>query len=193
MKTNLAAYDNSWYRPGSLVKRVLWHLTSLLFFRSAFPFSGVKTRLLRVFGARVGRGVVIKPHVTVKYPWFLSVGDHSWIGEGVWIDNLARVVIGTNVCLSQGACLLTGNHNYKKSSFDLVLGPVTIEDGVWIGAKAVVCPGVTCYSHSVLSVGGVATADLRPYTVYAGNPASKRRERVDGHYAPERRHRQGGC
>lgn len=178
MKTNLSSYDNSWYKPGPLLKRGLWYLASAVFFRTAFPFSPLKTALLRLFGARVGRGVVIKPHVTIKYPWFLSVGEHTWIGEKVWIDNLAQVNIGADVCLSQGAYLLTGNHNYQKPSFDLVLGTVDLEDGVWIGARAVVCPGVRCLSHSVLSVGSVATADLEPYTIYAGNPALKRRERV---------------
>lgn len=178
MKTDIASYDNSWYKPGPVLKRALWYLTSVIFFRTAFPVSIIKTGLLRAFGAKVGKGVVIKPHVVIKYPWFLSVGDNTWIGEKVWIDNLARVDIGSNVCLSQDAYLLTGNHNYQKPSFDLILGTITLEDGVWIGAKAVVCPGVKCCSHSILSVASVATTNLEAYTVYAGNPASKRRERV---------------
>lgn len=178
MKTNLATYDNSWYKPGPPLKRICWYFTSAVFFRTVFPFSLLKATLLRLFGARVGRGVVIKPYVTIKYPWFLSIGDNTWIGEKVWIDNLTQVTIGANVCLSQGAYLLTGNHDYQKPSFDLLLGTITLEDGVWIGAKAVVCPGVKCCSHSVLSVASIATTDLEPYTVYAGNPALKRRQRV---------------
>lgn len=178
MKTDLAAYDNSWYNPGSPYRRVLWYLTSLLFFRSAFPFSGVRLRLLRAFGARIGRGVVIKPHVSIKYPWFLSIGDHTWIGEKVWIDNLTDVTIGSNVCLSQEAYLLTGNHNYREPTFNLMIGKITVEDGVWIGARAVVCPGVTCFSHAVLSVGSVATTDLQAYTVYTGNPAVATKSRL---------------
>ena len=134
--------------------------------------------MLRLFGAKIGKGLVIKPKVNIKYPWFLEIGDHVWIGEEVWIDNLTLVKIESNVCISQGAMLLTGNHNYKKSSFDLITGQITLEDGVWIGAKSVVCPAVTCHSHSVLAVGSIATKDLEPYTIYQGNPAQPIRKRI---------------
>ncbi len=130
-----------------------------------------------MFGAKVGVGVVIKPNVNIKYPWFLEVGSHCWIGEGVWIDNLAKIIIGNNVILSQDSYLLTGSHDYKITTFDLMLGEILLEDGVWIGAKAIVCPGVKCHSHSVLSVGSIATQDMDPYTIYQGNPAIVKRER----------------
>lgn len=176
--TDLSKFNNDWYSPGaSLFKRGLWYLFNNAFFHSRFPFSGFKVFLLRMFGAKVGQGVVIKPSVNIKAPWRLSVGDYSWIGEKVWIDNLVQVNIGKNCCLSQGAFLLTGNHDYKKSTFDLITGEITLEDGAWVGAKAVVCPGVTCRSHSVLSVGSVATHDLEAYGIYQGNPAVKIRER----------------
>ena len=178
MRTDLSQYDNSWYQPGPKVKRIIWYFINLLFFKSAFPFSGLKAGLLRAFGARVGRGVGIKPHVSIKYPWFLTIGDYTWIGERVWIDNLTDVVIGANVCLSQEAYLLTGNHNYKKPTFDLMLGKIVLEDGVWIGARAVVCPGVTCYSHAVLTVSSVATQNLEAYGIYTGNPAEKIKQRL---------------
>ena len=99
------------------------------------------------------------------------------IGEHVWIDNLVPVSLGANCCISQGAMLLTGNHNYKKSTFDLITGEIHLEDGVWIGAKAVVCPGVICRSHSLLTVGSVATSSLEAYCIYQGNPAQKIRDR----------------
>lgn len=179
MATTLSAYNNDWYKPGNPFKRGCWFLVNLVFFKTGmFPFYGLKSSLLRIFGAKVGNGVLIKPFVNIKYPWFLEIGDHAWIGENVWIDNLARVTIGNNVCLSQGAFLLTGNHNYKKSSFDLMLKPIIIEDGVWIGAKATVCPGISCGTHSVLSVGSVAVSDMEAYGIYSGNPAVKIKERV---------------
>ena len=133
---------------------------------------------MRLFGAKIGKGVVIKPSVNIKYPWFLEIGDHAWIGEKVWIDNLVPVKIGPNVCISQGAMLLTGNHNYKKETFDLITGEIILEEGAWIGAKAVVTPGVTCKEHSVLAVSSVAVEDLEPYTVYQGNPAKPIRKRT---------------
>ncbi len=179
-RTDLSVYDNRWYHPGaSGPRRMLWYFVNALFLINPLnPVSSLKVSLLRLFGAKVGRGVTIKPNVNIKYPWLLQVGDHVWIGEGVWIDNLTLVTIGDHVCLSQGALLLTGNHNYKKSTFDLITGPITLEDGVWIGARSVVCPGVRCGSHSVLAVGSVAAKDLKPYMIYQGNPAAAVRERI---------------
>lgn len=178
-KTNLAAYDNQWYQPGSLVKRALWYATSAVLFRNAlFPFSSLKVFLLRLFGAKVGKMVRIKPCVTIKYPWFLVVGDYTWIGEDAWIDNLGMVTIGNNVCLSQGCLLLCGNHDYTQSSFDLIVKGIVLEDGVWIGARSIVSGGVVCGDHSVLAAGSVANRDLEAYSVYRGNPAVKVRERV---------------
>lgn len=171
--TNLSTFNNTWYKPGSAAKRLLWYVVHEIFFDSAFPMSNVKVALLKLFGARVGIGVVIKPKVRIKYPWKLRIGNHAWIGEGVWIDNLDEVSIGSHCCISQGAMLLCGNHNYKKSSFDLMIGSITLEDGVWIGAQATVCPGVKCGSHAVLTVGSVATKNLEADGIYQGNPAVK--------------------
>lgn len=178
-QTNLSSYNNSWYDPGtSFFVRGLWYLVNACFFTSYFPFSGIKVMLLRLFGAKVGKSVVIKPAVNIKYPWKLQIGDNVWIGEKVWIDNLAKVNIANDVCISQGAMLLCGNHNYKKSTFDLITLEIHIKEGAWIGAKSVVCPGVVCHSHSVLAVGSVAITNLEAYTIYQGNPAVKVRERV---------------
>jgi len=179
VKTNLSLYNNSWYKPGgNVVKRTLWYFTNILFFINPLnPLSSLKVILLRLFGAKIGNGVIIKPGVNIKYPWLLSIGDHCWIGENVWIDNLAQVTIGNHSCLSQGAFLLCGNHNYKKNTFDLIVKPITLEEGAWVGAMSIVCPGVTLRSHSVLTVHSVATATLEPYSLYKGNPAVKIRER----------------
>lgn len=177
--TDLRQFNNADYQPGPLLLRALWFVVNAVFFiNPIFPFSGIKRSLLRAFGAKVGHGVIIKPSVNIKYPWRLSIGAHSWIGERVWIDNLAHTSIGAHCCLSQGAMLLCGNHNYSLQSFDLITGPITLEDGVWIGAQSTVCPGVTAYSHAVLAVNSVATHDLKPYTVYRGNPATEVRQRV---------------
>lgn len=178
MVTDLSKFNNDHYQPGGILKRTLWYITNVVFFKSAFPVSSIKCLLLRLFGAKVGTGVVIKPYVNIKYPWLLEIKNHVWIGEEVWIDNLAQVTIGNNCCISQGAMLLCGNHDYKKSSFDLITGSITLEDGVWIGAKTVVCPGVTCHSHAVLTVGSVASKDLEPYTIYRGNPAQVVKKRT---------------
>jgi len=96
----------------------------------------------------------------------------------VWIDNLVMITIGANACLSQGALLLTGSHNYKKTTFDLITGSIILEDGAWIGAQAIVNQGITVASHAVLTSGSVATKNLAAYAIYQGNPAVKVRERA---------------
>jgi putative colanic acid biosynthesis acetyltransferase WcaF len=170
---DLKSFSNEGYIPSkSKLKILVWNFVNVLFFINPLnPFSSLKIFLLKLFGAEIGVGVVIKQGVNIKYPWFLSIGDYSWIGENVWIDNLAHVDIQSNVCISQGAMLLTGNHNFTKSTFDLILGEISLESGVWIGAKSVVCPGVRCKTHAVLTVGSVATTHLEPYSVNQGNPA----------------------
>jgi putative colanic acid biosynthesis acetyltransferase WcaF len=177
-----ADYNNDWFKKqinASKLKQALWFISNVLFLINPLnPSSGIKKFFLRIFGAEIGQDVVCKPGINIKYPWKLKIGDHTWIGEKVWIDNLAEVQIGKNCCLSQGAMLLTGNHNYSSPTFDLSVKKIVLEDGVWIGAQAVVCPGITCGSHSVLSVQSVATKDLEPYNIYQGNPAILIKERV---------------
>ena len=179
LKTDLSTFNNSWYKKGgSSLKCLTWYIVNAVFFNSAFPVSSVKCSLLRLFGANVGTGVVIKPFVNIKYPWNLKVGNNVWIGEKVWIDNLGFVQLNDNACISQGAMLLCGNHNYKKESFDLMVGDILIEDGAWIGAMSVVCPGVNVGSHAVLTVNSVAVSNLLPYKIYQGNPALFTKDRI---------------
>ena len=179
-KVDLSKFNNDWYKPGkNKIIRGLWYLINAFFFISPlFPFSSAKKILLEIFGAKIGKGVVIKPSVNIKYPWRLKIGDYSWIGEKVWIDNLDDIEIGSNVSISQGALLLCGNHNFKKTTFDLMIGKIIIKDGTWIGAKTVVTGGVICHSHSILTVGSVASKNLDAYGIYKGNPAEfiKKRE-----------------
>jgi len=179
MNVDLGAYDNRGYDPGAgRFKRSLWYVVNAVLFHSwLFPGSSLKCRLLRLFGAKVGRGVRIKPRVNIKYPWYLAIGDNVWIGEGVWIDNLTWVRLGSNVCLSQDAYLLTGNHDYKDPAFGLILGEIVIEEGAWIGAQAVVCPGVRIGRCVVLTVASVMQSDAAEYGIYRGNPAVQIRER----------------
>jgi putative colanic acid biosynthesis acetyltransferase WcaF len=178
-KVRLDTFNNEWYNPGrNFLIRLIWYYLNTWFIHSGWlPSSGFKVRLLRLFGAKIGTGVVIKPYVNIKYPWFLTIGNYSWIGENVWIDNLTQVHIGNHVCISQGALLLTGNHNYKDAAFGLITGSIRIEDGCWIGAQSCVCPGVTCNQDSVLSVQSVANADLLAGGIYQGNPAKFKKYR----------------
>ena len=116
----------------------------------------------------------------IKFPWKLIIGDNVWLGENSWIDNLDYVTIGSNVCISQGALLLTGNHDYSVSSMPYRNAPIVIEEGVWVGAEVVVCPGVTMHVNSIATVGSVITKSTEVDGIYQGNPAVLvRKRRID--------------
>ena len=103
-RSDLSKFNNQNYRPGNILVRTLWYFVNLIFFKSSWlPFSFFKVFILRIFGAKIGKYIVIKPSVNIKYPWKLKLGNNVWIGENVWIDNLDKVDIGNNVCISQGA------------------------------------------------------------------------------------------
>lgn len=177
---NLCGYDNSWYKPGgSLAKRAAWFFLGQPLLRCSWiPSSAMRIHLLRLFGARIGGGVVIKPSVEVKYPWHLIVGEHCWIGEHVWIDNLTRVQLGSNVCVSQGAYLCTGNHDWTDPHFGLMIAPIHLEDGAWAGAKCILAPGTTLGAGAIAAAGAVVTGNIPAYEIYAGNPAKYVRRRI---------------
>ncbi len=161
-KRRLADYDNSDFDPGrGAVTRILWWYASLIFVESGwFPFSGLKVWLLRRFGAQIGNGVVIKPHVRVKYPWRLVVGNDCWIGQGVWIDNLAVVTLEDDVCISQGAYLCTGSHNHRSPTFELITRPIRLRQGSWVTCHTVILPGSTIHPRQVIGAGQVFQSDL---------------------------------
>jgi len=161
---NLAHYSRPEI-PGNrnFLWRICWYLVNSLFFRSAIlgllP-NGPKARILRLFGAKIGRGLVCKPRVNIKYPWFLSIGDHVWLGEELWIDNLCEVSIGSNVCLSQGVRILTGSHDWTAPEFPFFAQPIKINDGVWVTAFCRLSPGVTVPSNVVV-LGDLSRTVLR--------------------------------
>jgi putative colanic acid biosynthesis acetyltransferase WcaF len=179
-QTDLSSYENKPFHPGgNKFTRTLWYYVNSITFKTGlFPISVMKVFLLRIFGANIGKNVTIKPCVNIKYPWNLTVGNNTWIGEGVWIDNLVMITIGSNISISQGAALLTGSHNYKNTTFDLITGSILLEDGSWIGAFSVVNQGITVASHAVLTTGSIATKNMEAYCIYQGNPAVKIRHRI---------------
>lgn len=180
LKTQLHKnFDTGNFKIGApILKQVLWYFTDVIFFKSRFmPVSSVLVALLRLFGSRIGKEVRIKPGIHIKYPWKLEIGDYSWLAD-CYIDNLDQVKIGKNCCISQQAVLITGNHNYSRTNFDLMTGPIVLEDGAWIGAAATVGPDVTLHSHAVLTMGSVANKNLLSYSIYQGNPAVKVKDRA---------------
>lgn len=155
----------------STAKQCCWYFISILFFQTGLiPFSNVLVFILRIFGAVIGKDVRIKPGIRIKYPWKLTIEDHAWLDHCI-IENLDHIYIGKNACVSINCMLLTGNHDYKASTFSLITKPVVIQDGAWVASGAIVCPGITIYTHAVLKSGSVATKDLEAFAVYQGNPA----------------------
>ena len=170
---DLQRYDNSWYHPGgSFLKRSLWFFLGQPILRAAWiPSSTLRVSLLRLFGARIGQGVVIKPSVDVKYPWHLVVHNHVWIGEHVWIDNLTTVTVESHVCLSQGAYLCTGNHDWTDPTFGLIVAPIVLREGSWAGAKSILTPGSVLGAGAIAAAGAVIAGTVPDLQIFAGNPA----------------------
>jgi len=154
------------------IRYAFWLLISNVFFLTNIPYPNfTKVFILKCFGCKVGKNVVIKPWVKIKFPWMLSLGNSVWLGESVWIDNISEIKVGNNVCISQGALLITGNHNYSSEKFELISKPIIIEDGVWVCANTILIGGITIHSHAVLAINSLASKDLEPYSIYSGNPA----------------------
>jgi putative colanic acid biosynthesis acetyltransferase WcaF len=170
---HLDQYNVGAYTPGAtLLQQLLWYFLGDPLVRTILlPISGIKVFILRLFGARIGQGVCIKPGVKIKFPWRLTLGDHTWLGEQAWLDNVAPITVGSHVCISQGAYLCTGNHNWRDPHFALTAAPITIGDSAWIAANATVGPGVTVGAGAILGLGSVACRDLQPWMIYQGNPA----------------------
>jgi len=172
MPVDLSRYDGTTYSPGRpFWIQALWFFAGLPLLRcQLLPLSSVRRALLRAFGSKIGKAVVLKPGVRVKYPWFLEIDDDAWIGEDVWIDNLGPVRIGRSACLSQGAYLCTGNHDWTDPRFGLRVGPITIGDSAWVGAKCFVGPGVVMEDSAVAAAGSIVSGRLAAGMIYAGNP-----------------------
>ncbi|QDV76287.1 WcaF family extracellular polysaccharide biosynthesis acetyltransferase [Botrimarina mediterranea] len=170
---DLSGYTPGGYRPGrGKLTQIVWYFVSVFVFESGwFPVSRLKCSILRCFGAKVGRNVTIKPNVRIKYPWRLNVGDHTWIGQESWIDNLGDVRLGSHVCLSQRAYLCCGGHDHRRRGFDLIVGDITLEDGSWVGAGATVLGGVTVGTNAIAAAGSVVTKDVPAAKVVGGVPA----------------------
>lgn len=157
---------------------MFWYLVKCVFFLSPLPWpSRWKTILLRAFGAEIGRGVYWKPRVNIHIPWRLKVGDFTWVGEEVCIINFAPVTIGAHCCISQRAFLCSGNHDYRSTDMGYRHAPITVEDGVWVGANAFIGPGVRIGTDAVITAMSLATRDLPGGWVYGGQPCQPLRRR----------------
>lgn len=158
-------------RGASKAKEMLWYAVKVVFFLSAIPYpSRFKVFLLKAFGAKVGKGLVIKPRVNIHFPWKLAVGDNVWIGEEVFFLNFELLTIGNNVCISQKVFVCGGNHDYKDPTMPYRNGVIVLEDGSWVGAASFVGPNVKIGINTIVSVGSIVTKSLPENGVFGGNP-----------------------
>ncbi|HLG19336.1 MAG TPA: WcaF family extracellular polysaccharide biosynthesis acetyltransferase [Bdellovibrionota bacterium] len=176
---DLSKFDNRNFRRGrSYWIEVLWRVVSAILFQSSwFPFYAPKRFLLRCFGGSVGRGVLIKPRVTITFPWKLRLGDFSWVGEEVWLDSLDEIRIGAHACIAQRAYLCTGTHDSRIPTFDLLTKAIEIGDGAWVGAGSSIAPGVHVGPEAFIQLGSVVVNDVPSRAIVRGNPAQKTGER----------------
>jgi putative colanic acid biosynthesis acetyltransferase WcaF len=150
----------------------LWQAAWLLLFRPVPWFWHAPRRaLLRLFGARIGRGAQIMPSVRVWAPWNLALGDHATVSHGVDLYNVARIDIGAHATVSQRAFLCTATHDIDHPNMPLVTAPVRIGAGAWVCAEAYVHPGVEIGTDAVAGVRAVVLHDVPPGQVVGGNPA----------------------
>jgi len=162
---------SAWGRSRSTV--YLWSIVELLLVTNPWQISsGLRVSVLRLFGAKIGAGVIYRPRTRVKFPWKLEIGDRSWIGEGVWIHNQDRVVIGHDVVVSQESFITTGSHAHRRD-MALLTRPVHIGDGVWITSRCVILGGASI-GRSALVTPGTVLSGVVPEGRIWGAPTSPR-------------------
>ncbi|HBG73901.1 MAG: colanic acid biosynthesis acetyltransferase WcaF [Chloroflexi bacterium GWB2_49_20] len=173
------------FRGKSVVIVQLWWLVQSTFFAWSPQFMyGWRIFLLRLFGAKIGKKVLVRPTVRVTYPWKVSIGDFSWIGDDVVLYTLGNITIGSHTVISQGSYLCTGSHDYTQPSFDIYAEEIKIGDGVWIASDVFISPGVTLGDGAVVGVRSTVLNDLPAGMMCYGYPAKPirpRRMKTDAH------------
>jgi putative colanic acid biosynthesis acetyltransferase WcaF len=166
MKRDLAVFK---LRAGFTVRMktriALWFFMQHLIFKRSFFPSPLRSQFLRIFGALIGRRVIIRRGVKIHFPWQLEVGDDCWIGEEVWFINHEKVKIGSNVCISQRSIICSGGHDYRSASLEYAHIPIEIKDGAWVCLDAKVLPGVTIGECSVVSAGEIVRKSVPDYSM----------------------------
>ena len=177
---NLHRYDQSHFDRGrsGWVILLWWLLQSIWFPLTLHNLHGPRRWLLRRFGAKIGKGVVIRPSARFTYPWKVEIGDYSWIGDQVEFYSLDRICVGSHVVISQNSYLCTGSHDLQDPHFRLVTAPIVIENGVWVATDCFVAPGVTIGANSVVGVRSTVLKDLPSGYLCYGTPCVPKTPRV---------------
>ncbi|WP_207429629.1 WcaF family extracellular polysaccharide biosynthesis acetyltransferase [Pedobacter sp. SYSU D00535] len=163
---------------GNRLLRLIWNVAYILLFRfSPRPLHPWRAVLLRMFGAKVGRGVHVYPAVKVWAPWNVDLGDQCGIGDGVTLYSQGKITIGKLAVVSQGTHLCAGTHDYTKAGFPLLTAPISIGERAWLAAEVFVHPGISIGEGCVVGARSVVTKDMPAWQVCAGHPCKPLKER----------------
>jgi putative colanic acid biosynthesis acetyltransferase WcaF len=161
-----------------IIVQFWWLIQGTLFRMSPQFMYGFRRFLLRLFGAKIGKKVIIRPSVKITYPWKLSIGDYSWIGDQVDLYTLGNIIIGKNVVISQKSYLCTGSHDYLKEDFSIFQKPITIQDQVWVASDVFIAQGITIGEGSIVAARSSVFKDIPSNKICAGSPVKIIRERI---------------
>lgn len=160
------------------LKRAVWLVIQDYFFRfSPYPLNNLRCSILRLFGAGIGKRIIIRPSVRIDSPWNLTMGDYSWIGENVLLNSVDRITIGKHCCISQGCLLSSATHDYTKENFNIIKSPISIGNGVWIGAGSMIHPGIKVGNNAIIGAMSNVLKDIKEGTINFGNPCRFVRKR----------------
>lgn len=162
----------------AIVVQLWWIVQATLFLHSPQFMYAWRNWLLRLFGATIGKHVIIRPTVRITYPWKLTIGDYSWVGDHAELYTLGPVTIGKHAVISQNSYLCTGSHDYKSESFDIYAEPIVIEDEAWVAADVYVAPGVTIGRGAVIGARSSVYTDMPSGMVCIGSPAKPVKPRL---------------
>lgn len=182
----LAAFDGNgeaWGKPAWVV--ALWLVAEWLFVTNPLQVSsGLRIKVLRAFGARIGENVIFRPRTRVKSPWKLVIEDDCWIGEGVWFHNQDMIHVENDCVISQDTFLTTGSHRHR-DGMQLITAPITVHAGAWVTARCFVTGGSLIGRSAIVSPLSVVRGSIPANAIASGNPAVVVGTRFDAASSPE--------
>ena len=179
VKQDLSKYKTpEGFRGRSKYFVLTWWIIYALFFRPSLqPFYGWRRFLLRCFGAKIGKKVLIRPTARITYPWKVKIGNYSWIGDEVQLYSLGEISIGDHTVISQRSYICTGTHDYNSESFDIYAHPINIGDHCWIATDVFVSPGITIGDGAVVGARSTVVKNIAPNTINIGSPSKEIKNR----------------
>ena len=160
-----------------VIVQLWWIVEKTLFAWSPQFFYGWRRFLLRLFGAKIGKNVLIRPSAKFTYPWKISIGDYTWIGEDCILYSLGNITIGKHVAVAHGVYFNTGLHDYTKESFNIDYQEVIIEDEAWITNDVYIAPGVRIGKGCVIGARSNVFKNMPEGFICYGNPANAIKKR----------------